>query len=184
VAATVKWCSDGVYRVSLKAVFGLRKLAAGIALSVSVLATPAFAGALQCAPYAREVSGIDLHGAAGGWWDQAAGTYDRGQTPKVGAVLAFRATHSMRSGHVAMVQKVIDARHVLLNHANWSRPGMVERNAMAEDVSANGDWSQVRVWYAPIHDLGLRASPAYGFIYSNAPRGGELALADTGAAAN
>jgi hypothetical protein len=28
----------------------------------------------------------------------------------------------MRAGHVAMVSKVIDERHVLLNHANWSRP--------------------------------------------------------------
>lgn len=157
-----------------------RKIAAIVAAFVAVFAIPAVAEArLQCAPYAREVSGIALHGAAAGWWDQADGAYDRGNTPREGAVLAFRSTHSMRSGHVATVAKVVDDRHVLLNHANWSRPGMIERNAMAEDVSAAGDWSQVRVWYAPINGLGLRPSPAFGFIYSHAPRGGtQLALND------
>ena len=42
---------------------------------------------------------------------------------------------------------------------------MVERNVMAVDVSAAGDWSEVRVWYAPTGSLGLRPSPAKGFIY-------------------
>lgn len=142
--------------------------ASGIA--VLALAAPASAHT-QCAPYAREISGIDLHGAAGGWWAQADGLYDRGNAPKVGSVLAFRATHAMPSGHVATVSKVVDERHVLLDHANWSRPGMIEHAALAEDVSEKGDWSAVRVWYAPIHALGLRAAPAYGFIYSNTPGG-------------
>ena len=47
----------------------------------------------------------------------------------------------MRVGHVAVVDKIVDERHVVLNHANWSRPGMIETSAMAEDVSENGDWS-------------------------------------------
>jgi hypothetical protein len=98
--------------------------------------------------YAREVSGIALSGraAVGGIRPKVA---DRGTAPKAGAVLAFRATHSMRAGRRHGFQ-VIDERHVLLNHAaSWSRPGMIERSAMAEDVSANGDWSEVRVFYAP-----------------------------------
>ncbi len=151
----------------------LRNIAISAAIAASgiaVLATAAPAAAhTQCAPYAREISGISLHGAAGGWWAQADGLYDRGNAPKVGSVLAFRATHAMPSGHVATVSKVVDERHVLLDHANWSGPGMIEHAALAEDVSEKGDWSQVRVWYAPIHALGLRAAPAYGFIYSNAP---------------
>ena len=61
----------------------------------------------QCAPYAREISGIDLHGAAGGWWGQAEGLYARGHDPKIGSVLAFRATHAMPSGHVAVVKSVV-----------------------------------------------------------------------------
>jgi hypothetical protein len=42
---------------------------------------------------------------------------------------------------------------------------MVERGVMAVDVSEAGDWSQVRVWYAQTGSLGLRPSPAFGFIY-------------------
>ena len=79
--------------------------------------------------------------------------------------MAFRGTHAMPMGHVAVVSKVIDDRHVLINHANWSRPGMVERGVMAVDVSDGGDWSKVRVWYAHTNSLGQRPSPAFGFIY-------------------
>ena len=32
--------------------------------------------------------------------------------------------------------------------------------------SPAGDWSQVRVWYGPMRDLGLTAYPAHGFIYA------------------
>ena len=80
-------------------------------------------------------------------------------------MLAFGASHAMPMGHVAVVAKVIDARHILLNHANWSRPGMVEHEALAVDVSDAGDWSQVRVWYAPTRSLGQRQASAHGFIY-------------------
>ena len=64
---------------------------------------------------------------------------------------------------------MIDSRHILLNHANWSGHGRIERGALAEDASANGDWSVVRVWYAPQHSLGLRTNPTFGFIYNEAP---------------
>ena len=102
--------------------------------------------ALQCAPYAREVSGIDIRGNANTWWGQAAGRYDRGHAPRVGAVLAFAATAKMHYGHVAMVSSVVSDREVLLTHANWSRRGGIERNVRAIDVSPNGDWSMVKVW--------------------------------------
>ena len=165
----------------------LHKAAFSIALSAAAVAAPAQAAshhhgyghaALQCAPYAREVSGIDLHGRAADWWGQAEGVYARGNTPREGAVLAFRSTHSMRAGHVATVAKVVDARHVLLNHANWSRPGMIEREATAVDVSEKGDWSEVRVYFAPIGKLGLRTSPTFGFIYNESPERTRLALRD------
>jgi hypothetical protein len=150
---------------------------AAIALSLAALvASPAMARPLQCVPYARAHSGIDLHGNAATWWDQAEGTYARGQSPRAGSVLVFKASGAMRVGHVAVVDKIVDERHVVLNHANWSRPGMIETSAMAEDVSANGDWSSVRVWYSPTQSLGLRASPAFGFIYAPGTQGAEPAM--------
>lgn len=135
-------------------------------------ATPASA-ALQCVPYARAQSGIEIRGNAGTWWGQAAGRYARGAEPRVGAVMVLRPTRAMPIGHVAMVAEIVDARHVYLNHANWSGPGRIERRALAEDVSPNGDWSVVRVWHGPSGQLGIRANPVFGFIYNEAP--GEVA---------
>lgn len=129
--------------------------------------TPAFAGGLQCVPFARQVSGIKIQGNALTWWSQAAGRYARGQAPKVGAVLAFSATSRMRYGHVAMVSQIISDREVLLTHANWSRRGGIERDVRAIDVSSAGDWSAVRVWYGPMRGLGLTVYPTKGFIYSD-----------------
>jgi surface antigen len=132
---------------------------------------------LQCVPVARQVSGVQIYGDAWTWWGQAEGRYARGHTPRPGAVMAFRPHGNMTLGHVAAVSQVVDNRTVLLTHANWSpidgRRGQVERNVKAVDVSPANDWSQVRVWYAPIGDLGGTAWPVEGFIYpdkSPAPR--------------
>jgi hypothetical protein len=144
----------------------LRNIVAVFVAFLSIAALPAEAQArLQCVAYARQISAVQISGNARDWWSHAAGTYSRGQRPEAGAVLAFRGTRAMPYGHVAVVSKVIDARHLLINHANWSRPGMVERGVMAVDVSGAGDWSQVRVWYARSGSLGQRPSPTFGFIY-------------------
>ncbi|WP_120716306.1 CHAP domain-containing protein [Tsuneonella amylolytica] len=133
---------------------------------------------LQCVPYARERSGVQIYGDAHTWWDQAAGRYARGNRPKAGAVMAFRSSGSMVLGHVAAVSRVVDSRTVLLDHANWSpingRRGQIERGVRAIDVSPANDWSQVRVWYAPIGDLGTTVWPVAGFIYNDRARGGEV----------
>ena len=147
------------------------------ALSTGIIgAAPASAQFWQCVTYARSVSGIQIRGNANTWWGQAAGRYDRGHTPRVGAVLAFEATHRMRVGHVAMVSAVVSDREVLLTHANWSRPGRVETGARAIDVSAAGDWSEVRVQYGT--SMGTSSYPTKGFIYSGHAGAGE-ALAAT-----
>ncbi len=126
----------------------------------------------ECVPFAREVSGIQIFGNAHTWWAQAAGKYDRGRTPKIGSVLAFKPHGSMRLGHVAAVTHIVDDRTVKLTHANWSlingRRGQVERNVTAIDVSEAGDWSRVKVWYAPLRDIGTTAWPTHGFIYPGA----------------
>lgn len=168
---------------------GFRAVFATVLLALSTLAiSPASAGVLQCAPFARQVSGIDLHGNANTWWGQAEGRYERGHEPRVGAVLAFAASRSMPVGHVAMVSKVVSGREVLLTHANWSYRGGVERNVRAIDVSPNNDWTDVRVWYGPIGNLGLRSNAAKGFIYASAPKAAQpapvlIASADTAVAA-
>lgn len=144
----------------------LRTALASLLALFALVAMPSAAQArLQCVTYARSVSDVKLSGNARDWWGNAEGSYARGQRPQTGAVLAFRATRAMPMGHVAVVSKVIDARRVMINHANWSRPGMVERGVLAVDVSESGDWSEVRVWYGPTKSVGLRASPAFGFIY-------------------
>ena len=139
--------------------------AALLALS-SLIVTPATAGVLQCVPFARQASGIELYGNAHTWWNQAEGRYDRGHEPRIGAVLAFAASRSMPVGHVAMVSKIVNEREVLLTHANWSYRGGIERNVRAIDVSPNNDWTDVRVWYGPIGNLGLRSNATRGFIYA------------------
>jgi len=143
-----------------------------VAVCALMTVVPAQARFWQCAPYAREVSGIQIFGNANTWWSQAAGKYERGTAPKVGAVLSFRSTGKMRLGHVAMVASVVSDREVLLNHANWSRRGGVEYTARAVDVSAAGDWSEVKVWYGPQGGLGTSTYPTNGFIYGHgAPKG-------------
>ena len=124
---------------------------------------------LQCVPYARQLSGVQIYGDAHTWWKQAKGRYQRGSEPRKGAVLSLKGHGKMRLGHVAVVSKVIDDRNILLSHANWSpingRRGQIERNVAAVDVSRNGDWSRVKIWYAPLRDLGKTAYPVNGFIY-------------------
>lgn len=149
---------------------GFRAVFAATLLALSsLIVTPATAGVLQCVPFARQVSGIELFGNAHSWWNQAEGRYDRGHEPRVGAVLTFAASRSMPVGHVAMVSKIVNEREVLLTHANWSYRGGIERNVRAVDVSPNNDWTDVRVWYGPIGDLGRRSNPARGFIYAQPP---------------
>lgn len=126
----------------------------------------------QCAPFARLVSGIQIFGNAGTWWHQADGRYERGAAPEAGAVLVFKATGRMRYGHVATVTRIIDSRTIKVTHANWSpingSRGQVEEDVEVIDVSEANDWSEVRVWYAPLGGIGTGAHPTYGFVYPDA----------------
>lgn len=132
---------------------------------------------LQCVPYARTVTGIQIYGDAYTWWGQAEGRYARGFRPKVGAVMAFRPSGNSILGHVAAVSRIVDSRTVLVRHANWSpingRRGQIEDNVQVIDVSEANDWSAVRVWYAPLQALGGSVWPVQGFIYPAKPKKGE-----------
>lgn len=147
-----------------------------IALSISATTASLDADApphVECVPIARQQSGIAIYGDAHTWWGQAEGRFARGNVPRKGAVLAFKPYGAMTLGHVAAVSKVVDDRTILVTHANWSlidgRRGQVERNVRVIDVSEAGDWSRVRVWYAPLADLGTTHWPVHGFIYPSGP---------------
>ena len=94
----------------------------------------------QCVPFARAASGIQIYGDAWTWWDQAEGRYKRGDTPRIGAVIAFAKQSRLPLGHVAVVSRVVDTRVLMLTHANWSRQngerGHAEQDVTVYDVSA------------------------------------------------
>ena len=126
----------------------------------------------QCAAFARVFSGIQIFGDAWTWWQKASGHYLKGDTPKSGAVLVFRPQGAMRLGHVAVVSQVLTDRIIQVTHANWSlidgERGKIEQNVTVVDVSPAGDWTQVKVWYDPLRDLGTTTYSTYGFIYNTA----------------
>jgi len=126
-------------------------------------------GPTTCVPFARQRSGIRLAGDAWQWWDEAAGRYPRGRTPRRDAVLVFQRTSRNRSGHLSVVARVIGPREIRVDHANWasgSARGRVARDQPVKDLSARNDWSLVRVWYPPIDAWGASAFPTLGFIYA------------------
>ena len=129
-----------------------------------------YGGGLQCVPFARENSGIELAGNAALWWSAAVGTYERGSRPEVGSILNFRANGRMRSGHVAVVSNVDNARTVEVDQANWANHGEVTRNVTVVDVSPENDWSAVRVQLGQGDTFGS-IYPTYGFIYDRPDRG-------------
>jgi len=130
-------------------------------------------GGLQCVPFARENSGIELTGNANTWWNSAEGVYERGAKPEVGSILNFRSTGRMRMGHVAVVTNVIDSRKIEIDHANWGR-GRITRNMTVVDVSPGNDWTAVRVELGDTGDYGS-IYPTYGFIYDRPDKGTMLA---------
>jgi surface antigen len=145
-------------------------------LAIGLANAPAHAlyEGLQCVPFARALTGVTIFGDAHTWWDQAEGRYQRGESPKVGAVMAFRPHGNMRLGHVAAVRKILDKRTLLISHANWSTidgiRGHIEENVRVIDVSEDNDWSRVRVWYTPNSALGGNEWPLHGFIYPEKAR--------------
>jgi hypothetical protein len=129
--------------------------------------TPTFVRSLRhiyCVEFARIRSGIAIFGDAKTWWDHAKGQYARGADPLPGAVMVFAATRKMRLGHVAVVKRIVSSREVIVDHANWRRDGNIYLNAPVIDVSANNDWSKVRVFDARGGQMGSNVYPIKGFV--------------------
>ncbi|MEI6159286.1 MAG: CHAP domain-containing protein [Roseococcus sp.] len=137
-----------------------------------------FSGGLTCVPYARSVTGMDISGNGRDWWHNAAGRYARGQRPQLGSVLAWPGSGGMGSGHVAVVSRVLNARLIEIDHANWGGPGIrrgtVMRNVQVMDVSDDNSWTRVRVQVGWTAENFGREYPTYGFIH-NRPANTSLA---------
>lgn len=166
--------------------FGLGLAAAGLAACAStpapVAVSPASAPAavapapaaprvvdydarLQCVPFARRASGIEIYGDAYTWWAQAEGRYPRSQQPAPGAVIVMRGYQTTRRGHVAVVTRMESSRVIVIDHANWLNGGEISVDVPVLDVSPNNDWSQIRVWHIPGGQWGGRIYEVEGFIH-------------------
>jgi surface antigen len=132
---------------------------------------------ISCVPYARQVSGIEVTGNAWQWWENASGLYARGDRPEIGSVLNFRSNGRMHLGHVAVVRRIINAREVTVDQANWpsgGRVGAVSHDVAIVDVSEANNWSAVRVELDRDRSFGS-VYPTYGFIYNRPDTGVVLA---------
>lgn len=123
---------------------------------------------INCAPFARELSGIALYGEAADWWPAARGRYQRAAAPVLGAALVFTRSDRLPSGHVAVVSRILGVRQIQVTQANWVR-GQVDRDQLVVDVSERNDWSEVRVWYPPTGQMGAAGYRTYGFIHPPKP---------------
>lgn len=120
---------------------------------------------LQCVPFARDASGVQIYGNANTWWRQAAGRYPRSAYPATGSVLVLQGYRTTARGHVAVVSRIVSERVILVDHANWLNNGEISVAVPVLDVSPANDWSQVRVWHIPGNHWGGRVYTAEGFIH-------------------
>ncbi|WP_422365293.1 CHAP domain-containing protein [Pelagibius sp.] len=122
---------------------------------------------LECVPYTRKLSALQIRGNAWTWWGKAKDRYRRGAIPQAGAVMVLSKTRRLRYGHLAYVAEVMNEREVLVHQANWLNRGRIHRYTPVRDVSENNDWSVVQVWYTPGQRYGSGRYPIQGFIYPN-----------------
>jgi hypothetical protein len=69
----------------------------------------------------------------------------------------------MTAGHLAVVTALTSKREIKVTQSNWL-PHRIETDQPVIDVSENNDWTEVRVWYEPVHAMGATIYPTYGFI--------------------
>jgi len=120
---------------------------------------------LQCVPFARNTSGVELYGDANTWWGQAEGRYPRSKSPAFGSVFVIRGYNDPGRGHVAVVTHIDSSRLIRVDHANWLNGGEISTGVPVLDVSPNNDWSEIRVWHIPGGHWGGRVYQAEGFIH-------------------
>jgi surface antigen len=119
--------------------------------------------ALDCVPFARALSGVQLRGPAADWWPAAEGVYARTRAPEPGSVLVFPRSDRLPQGHLAVVSRVLSERRITVSQANWEH-GRVTADQPVLDVSPDNSWTSVRVWWPPSRQLGAAAYATNGFI--------------------
>ena len=119
----------------------------------------------ECVPFARNQSGVQIWGDAVTWWAQADGHYVRSAHPAEGSVLVTKGYNDPTRGHVSVVSAIVSDRLIRVDHANWLGGGETTLNVPVLDVSANNDWSEVRVWHVPGAHWGGRVYTTQGFIH-------------------
>ena len=133
---------------------------------------------VECAPFARALTGVQLTGNAEDWWRQAAGRYQRTSTPTVGGILLLRSSGRLPSGHVAVITRVISTRQVLVTQANWVHHHVTQDQPVL-DVSPANDWSVIRMWWPPSAQMGITDYPVLGFILPDRPASHDQLIAAT-----
>lgn len=119
---------------------------------------------LQCVPFARRESGVEIYGNANTWWQQARDRYETTAEPEERSVMVLRGYNTNARGHVAVVREVVSPRLIIVDHSNWLNVGEITRDVPIRDVSEAGDWSQVQVWNVPGRHWGGRTYQVQGFI--------------------
>ena len=161
----VRWWTTALVFWGLSMLTALPAPAATLKHGSTPAASPPQHGS-NCVAYARAVTGIELDGNAAAWWPHANGRYERGQVPKLGAILVFKPSGSMRVGHVAVVSRIVGPREILVDQANWI-PGRVVNAMSVIDASVGNDWTSVKVIELHSGKHG-RENPTFGFIYPRA----------------
>jgi CHAP domain len=123
---------------------------------------------LYCVEYARLRSGLEIFGDAKTWWQHAENIYARFTQPAAEAVMVFSGSARIARGHVAVVTRIVSPREIRVDQANWRNHGEIDHNTPVLDVSAQNDWSKVRVWDMGSNQFGSRVYAIKGFIGRNA----------------
>jgi CHAP domain len=133
---------------------------------------------VECAPFARALTGVQLRGDSEDWWQQAAGRYQRTASPAVGSILVLRRSGRLPDGHVAVVTRLLSGRQVLVTQANWVHHRVTEDQPVI-DVSPGNDWTVVRLWWPPSGQMGITDYAVVGFILPDRPASHDQLIAET-----
>lgn len=149
--------------MAIRALLLLLSLALASCAGGSRVVTGGVSSSVECAPYARQVSGIMLYGDAADWWEAADGRYPKSAQPVAGGVLVFQRSDRLPAGHVAVVRALVSSREIRVDQANWVHHRITQDEPVI-DVSDANDWSQVRVWWDPASAMGASTYETFGFI--------------------